>query len=152
MPRPALLLTAAAGIAVAGLALVVPAVAGPAEDPPSAVEDYAYPGADRIYAELGIKLISGDGHLMMADCPSTPGNDGFIRFRRNLKPTVCFKVAGPAGALTMDIPDVTFVKGDDHTLKVTISSQTTPIDIAKNEWTPLPGDRGSTTLTLVATP
>ncbi|OXM60440.1 hypothetical protein [Amycolatopsis vastitatis] len=159
MAKPFLVLAAATGLLIATLPTAASAVAGTAQttraadEQPPLVEDYSYPGADKILAEQGFKLITGDGHMLLADCPSTPGNDGFIRVRRNLKPIACFKVpAGQSGRLTMEIPEVTFVKGDDHTVKATLAGQSTAIDISKNEWTPIPGDKGSTLVTLVATP
>ncbi|MEV6023600.1 hypothetical protein [Streptomyces sp. NPDC052036] len=36
--------------------------------PPSAVEDFAYPNADRIQRDQGIKLIKGDGHITLSTC------------------------------------------------------------------------------------
>ena len=39
-----------------------------AAKPPALVEDYAYPGADRILTEKGIKLKRGDGRILLADC------------------------------------------------------------------------------------
>ncbi|MET8996485.1 hypothetical protein [Amycolatopsis sp. Hca4] len=160
MAKPFLVLAAATAVLIATLPTAASAMAGTApatqaadDEPPSLVEDYSYPGADRILAEQGFKLITGDGHMLLVDCPSTPGNDGFIRVRRNLKPIACFKVpAGQSGRLTMEIPEVTFIKGDDHTVKATLAGQSTAIDISKNEWTPIPGDKGSTLVTLVATP
>jgi hypothetical protein len=159
MAKPFLVLAAATGVLIAALPAAGSAVAGTAQTAQAAdeqaplVEDYSYPGADKILAEQGFKLITGDGHMLLADCPSTPGNDGFIRVRRNLKPIACFKVpAGQSGRLTMEIPEVTFIKGDDHTVKATLAGQSTAIDISKNEWTPIPGDKGSTLVTLVATP
>src|SRR5262249_5888829 len=35
--------------------------------PPAAVEDYGYPGADHVFAEKGIRLKRGDGHILLAD-------------------------------------------------------------------------------------
>ncbi|MGV9361834.1 hypothetical protein [Amycolatopsis sp. NPDC003731] len=77
MAKPFLVLTAATGLLIATLPTAGSAAAGTAP------------------AEQGFELITGDGHMLLADCPSTPGDDGFIRVRRNLKPIACFKV--PAG-------------------------------------------------------
>ncbi|MDH6120015.1 hypothetical protein [Kitasatospora sp. GAS204B] len=38
--------------------------------PPSAVEDFSYPGAAQILASQNITLKSGDGHILLTDCAS----------------------------------------------------------------------------------
>jgi len=93
----------------------------PALDPAQAiVEDYSYPGADTVLTQRGIKLIKGDGHIVLADCganPDVPPAD--LILVQSLKPdfpagpNFCFKATGAAGYLTMEIPDVYFVRGDN---------------------------------------
>ena len=85
----------------------------------SIVEDFAYPGAAAILASLNVRLISGDGHIVLADCATPPvdnvsvikvwtteqvGSDG--------AGLVCFKVNASAGRLDLDVPGVYEIRGD----------------------------------------
>jgi hypothetical protein len=88
-----------------------------AED--STVERFAYPGAAEILESLNVRLISGDGHILMADCATTPVNDiGVVRVRTteqigpNGAGLVCFKVSGPVGRLDLEVPGVYEIRGD----------------------------------------
>lgn len=91
-----------------------------AEDQPSAVEDYSYPGREKILAEDNVKLVSGDGHIIYADCDQPPtGPIGLIEVHstditvgKGEDGVVCFKVIGSNGFLTLLLPDVFEVYGD----------------------------------------
>jgi hypothetical protein len=85
----------------------------------SIVEDGAYPGAAAIEQAQNIKLISGDGHIMLADCVTTPVNNvGVIKVwtTEQVGPDglglVCFKVLAPAGLLNLQVPGVFEIRGD----------------------------------------
>lgn len=87
---------------------------------PSLVDDGVYPGAAQILAEQNVRLIGGDGHILLADCATPPvgdiglikvytteeaiGADGFGR--------VCFQVTAAAGWLTLQVPGVYEIRGD----------------------------------------
>ncbi|MFD0277811.1 trypsin-like serine protease [Kitasatospora sp. NPDC127111] len=110
---------------------------------PLAVEDFSYPGAAKILAERNITLKSGDGHILLADCASGPGLVEL--FTRAANPSeVCFKITGPTGYLALEIPKVYNIKGDDHTVKATVSTDgnAATFDVAKNVWTPI-GEGGA---------
>ncbi|MFJ7219413.1 FG-GAP-like repeat-containing protein [Amycolatopsis sp. NPDC098790] len=83
------------------------------------VEDFAYPGAADILANYGVTLISGDGHLIFADCTTAPeGNLGLIRVRTTddpvttLNKTICFKALAPTAQLSLKVPAVFEIRGD----------------------------------------
>lgn len=82
------------------------------------MEDFSYPNAAKILADKNVKLISGDGHIEIADCDSAPdGNIGLIMVYTsdpaiNKTGVVCFKVSGKTGLLTMEVPDVLEIRGD----------------------------------------
>lgn len=107
---------------------------------PVAVEDFAYPGADAIFTEQGIRLKRGDGHITLAECGSQVGllevwssqNEG-TRF--------CFKVTGKTGYLTLELPSVYGVKGSDHKVQVDMNVPGTTtdvtVDVDRNQWTPV---------------
>lgn len=93
--------------------------AATAEDQqPAIVEDFHYPGADQILADYHVQLLSGDGHILFAACPSGPDTVGLIQVRTS-EPVgqgsdgrVCFHVIAPTGHLTMKIPAVYSIRGD----------------------------------------
>ncbi|QUF07663.1 hypothetical protein KCV87_00100 [Actinosynnema pretiosum subsp. pretiosum] len=95
---------------------------GDADAQPSAVEDFAYPGADQILAGEGVELIAGDGHILYADCtvpPSGPVKFMEVRTKAHLGPGdegfLCFRVTGTRGWLTLSVPSVYEIRGDGHT-------------------------------------
>lgn len=102
---------------------VAPAPAGAsAISVPSLVDDgvHPYPGAAEILAEHNVRLISGDGHVLLADCATPPqgdigllkiwttdesiGDDGIGR--------VCFQVTASSGVLNLEVPGVFEIRGD----------------------------------------
>ncbi|MFI6330569.1 hypothetical protein ACIBBG_19970 [Micromonospora chersina] len=112
--------------AVAGGLVGVPAIAAdlagevPTEsNGGSIVEDFTYPGASAILAEQNIELISGDGHIVLADCSTPPAGDiGLIKvwtteqIGQNNEGLICFKVLGPVGRLDLRVPAVYEIRGD----------------------------------------
>ncbi|MDQ0910782.1 hypothetical protein QFZ22_006767 [Streptomyces canus] len=115
---------------------------GPAElvaegAPGYAVEDFAYPLADKILAEKKIVLKRGDGHITLADCA---GGTGLLEIMaRDKADRICFKVVGNSGWLTLEIPAVYAIKGNDYTTAVdmTVGTEEKSFDITKNSWTPV---------------
>lgn len=117
---PAVLGTALA--TVAGV-LSVAALSGPAtaaDGPSSIVEDYSYPDAATILAEQKVKLISGDGHILIADC-ATPvsGDIGLLKVYTTDETIgadgigrVCFRVISSKAWLTLEVPGVYEIRGD----------------------------------------
>ncbi|MGK5548298.1 hypothetical protein ACSNOH_26745 [Streptomyces sp. URMC 127] len=102
------------------------------------VEDFNYPGADKIKAEKGITLKRGDGHVTLADCSSGTGLME-VWSRKNEK--ICFRTTGASGYLTLEIPSVFAVRGaSDHAADVTLTApDNTPqeVKVAKGDWTPV---------------
>ncbi|GAA5060827.1 hypothetical protein [Streptomyces similanensis] len=105
------------------------------EAPGYAIEDFNYPGADRILREQGITLKRGDGHITLTDCTTGTGLIQ-IMARRQTNP-ICFRTTGTTGWLTLEIPAVYIVKGNDYTTQVdmTVGGQEKTFDIEKNTWT-----------------
>lgn len=109
-----------------------------AEAPGYAVEDFNYPGADRILEEQGITLKRGDGHIVLAACDSQSGLlEVWARSRGNER--VCFRVTGNSGYLSLEIPSVYGVQGNAYATKVdmTVEDEEKSFDITKNTWTPV---------------
>src|SRR5436305_10510733 len=120
---PALLgAVVAAAIGTAGVvAAASGSTATAADEQPSLVENFLYPGADTIFANTGIRLISGDGHILFADC-ATPrtGDIGLMRVRTtdsigtNHDGLICFQVKAVPGVLALKIPAVYEIRGDGY--------------------------------------
>lgn len=106
------------------------------EAPGYAVEDFNYPGADQILADKGITLKRGDGHIVLADCTST-GELLQVKQMENPQTSVCFRVTGTSGWLTLEMPSVFSVKGNDYdaTVSMTTDGEDRSWDLQKNLWT-----------------
>lgn len=134
-------LLASAAAAVAGTAatmlLLTGAPVAAADDlPPVAVEDFTYPDADRIYAEHGIRLTTGDGNILFAEC----GPAGLIEvWARDREDPFCFSVKGSSGRLALELPKVYGIKGNAYEIvaDMTVDGTETSYDITPNTWTPV---------------
>ncbi|WP_253914865.1 hypothetical protein [Streptomyces mayonensis] len=79
------------------------------EEMPSAVEDFNYPGADRILAEEGIELKRGDGRILLAECGQTADQITVYTVADSSsgrKGTYCFRTTAKSGHLTLELPRV----------------------------------------------
>ncbi len=108
----------------------------------SAVEDFSYPDRDKVLAEKGLKLLSGDGHITVADCKS--GGD-LIRINSRVTKDVntCFAVSGPVGYLSMEVEQTYLAKSearDDVTATVrsagpkTKGEKAEKVDLKPGKW------------------
>ena len=101
-------------------------------------------------AQRGVKLIKGDGHIVLADCGSNPNNppDDLILVQSNdlTLPggiNFCFKASGASGLLTMEIPKVYFVRSDvTRTLAAKVEVKDDPAvveveEVLPEEWQPV---------------
>ncbi|GEC09735.1 hypothetical protein SSP24_73900 [Streptomyces spinoverrucosus] len=105
------------------------------EAPGYAVEDFNYPGADKILAEQGITLKRGDGHIVLSEC----GAAGLLEVWARNSDKICFRTTGDSGYLTLEIPSVYSIKGNDYAAQVdmTVDGTEQSYDIARNTWTPV---------------
>ncbi|MDX2548366.1 hypothetical protein ACOT81_23135 [Streptomyces sp. WI04-05B] len=109
-----------------------------ADDAPGyAVEDFNYPRADKILAEKNIVLKRGDGHITLADCVTGTGQLEILA--RDKGDKICFKTVGTEGWLTLEIPAVYSMRGNDYstTIDMTVGTEEKSYEIAKNTWTPV---------------
>jgi hypothetical protein len=130
-------ITAAASIPGGASQEAKPTALVAGESPGYAVEDFSYPLADKILAEKNIVLKRGDGHITLADCASGAGLLEIMA--RNKADKICFKVVGDSGWLTLEIPAVYAIKGNDYTTEVdmTVGAEEKSFDLNKNAWTPV---------------
>ncbi|MFF2810423.1 LamG-like jellyroll fold domain-containing protein [Streptomyces sp. NPDC058000] len=103
-------------------------------------------------AEKGLKLLSGDGNITLADC--TAGND-LVQIRSRDAGLVCFQVSGPVGYLSMEIEKTYLAKSEDRagvTATVSIEDAATKetkvqkVDLEPGQWKAL-GEGGDPKLT-----
>ncbi len=103
------------------------------ELPPFAVEDFEYPQADQILAERGFLLKRGDGHIVLAECGSQ--DNLLLIYARNQSDHVCFRITGPEGHLTLELPAVFGVETNDYdmtTLDLTVDGEQSTVEIPAN--------------------
>ncbi|MEV4316311.1 hypothetical protein [Actinocrispum sp. NPDC049592] len=123
----------ALALAACTVSFTVPATAAD-DEPPTLEEDYDYPGAADILRTKGIKLLKGDGHILLADC--LPGT-GQLEVYSNTKNQVCFTVTGQTGRLTLEIPNTYNIRGPaGHTVTVgvTIGGTASQVTIAPGQF------------------
>lgn len=113
--------TAGVAVAVDGRAGAATAQTAAADLPPSAVEDFQYPQseAEAAFKAGGVKLKSGDGHIVYIACSTEP-DPGHIEVYSNSGPNkpFCFRVTGAGGSLVL----------------TTVEEAKVSFDVAKNEW------------------
>ncbi|MFF8695563.1 hypothetical protein ACF08W_25510 [Streptomyces sp. NPDC015144] len=98
------------------------------------VEDFAYPGADKILQERDLVLKRGDGHILLVDCAD---GTGLIQVQARDRGMYCFKVTGNGGYLSLELPAVYAVVGNDYSTEVdmTVDGEEKSYKITKNSWT-----------------
>ena len=106
--------------------------AAPGEGLDSLVEDFAYPDRDKLLAEKGLKLISGDGNITLADCAS--GDSGLVRINSRDSGNMCFAVSGPVGYLALEIQRTYLAKADTRAdVMATVRTENTRTNETKVE-------------------
>ncbi|GAA0345152.1 hypothetical protein [Streptomyces blastmyceticus] len=145
-PISRLLATVGAVMGVTALTGTPGAIA--ADSPPPAVEDYAYPHADKIYQERGIQLKRGDGHIVLVACDNRAGLiEVYARGMQDVDKVgqgkFCFHVSGNSGYLSLELPRVYGAKGNDYDTSVNMrtgtgsSAEDKSFKLEKNLWTPV---------------
>ncbi|MYR96032.1 MULTISPECIES: hypothetical protein [unclassified Streptomyces] len=104
------------------------------EDPGYAIEDFSYPNADKVLAEQKIKLKKGDGRILLAQCDTV---SGLLEVYSRVNEKICFSVAGDSGYLSLEIPAVFGVKGNDYNAQVdmAVGDEEKTYAVTKNKWT-----------------
>ncbi|MFD9598331.1 hypothetical protein ACFWA9_36990 [Kitasatospora sp. NPDC059973] len=125
--------TAAAG--VFGLSAFAAAdTAPPPADgtlPPSAVEDFSYPGGSTL---TGLKIMRGDGHILLADCAGATQIQIWTRAPGNKDNKVCFTATTTTGFLTLELVDVFAVQTSGRSVQagLTAGGSTQTLDVPKD--------------------
>ncbi|GAA0793783.1 hypothetical protein [Spirilliplanes yamanashiensis] len=134
--RRAALAATSAGIvaaAIAGVAAGVPALAAPEDaEPTSLVEDFSYPDAAS-YPD--IKLIRGDGRILIVDCDAGRTSAEVWSFTR---PTpFCFEFKGDNGFVSLELADVYGIRNNENfamSAKVTVDETTKVVEVPEVDW------------------
>ncbi|MDG4807731.1 hypothetical protein O7634_13315 [Micromonospora sp. WMMD1120] len=108
--------------AAAAVAVPVALYAGPAdaaEEPPSLVEDFSYPGAAAIKQSRDIELIKGDGRITLVDCTDNPE---LIRVESLLRTDFCFSVKGDSGWLSLRLDGVFLIHSGDQKVAAKVAA------------------------------
>ncbi|GAA0403395.1 hypothetical protein [Streptomyces luteireticuli] len=137
---------AAIGVIAGGTAMTTAAASGgeasPSDTPPSTVEDFTYPNADKIFEDRGIKLKRGDGNIMLVACDDQPGLIEVDARKMKTRDKVgqgkfCFRVTGTTGYLSLELPRAYTAKGNDYNVDVnmTTGEEEKSFKLQKNQWT-----------------
>ncbi|PNE43575.1 hypothetical protein AOB60_00985 [Streptomyces noursei] len=128
-----------AAVAQAAPASQADAPAAAAGEPPSAVEDFSYPGAAAILKEKGLKLTKGDGGILLTECESGSWNIKVKKIEDWEASSFCFKTPGNTGYLALEVPGTFSIQTADRTVQATLTSEGKKkvVDAPKNVITPV---------------
>ncbi|MGW0516165.1 hypothetical protein [Crossiella sp. NPDC003009] len=104
------------------------------DTPPPAVEDFAYPDADKIFKDKGIRLHRGDGNIILVDCAA--GGDP-VKVRSRDRDEICFKVLGSTGKLAMELDQTFAIRGNSGhkvTALVSVNGKNESVLVPQNKW------------------
>ncbi|MFF8383908.1 hypothetical protein [Streptomyces kanasensis] len=104
-----------------------------------AVENFDYPHASQILTEQGIKLIKGDGHILVADCAEAADikvQTSLIHPGQTTRGQYCFKVtgSGKSGFLALELPKVYNIITGDVAVSADVTADGTKqtVEVAEN--------------------
>ncbi|MEV5377687.1 hypothetical protein AB0L26_17165 [Streptomyces nondiastaticus] len=104
---------------------------------PTAVETFEYPGAAKILKERGIRLESGDGHILLTDCKAgNPDISVYTKQRDEINQgRICFKVTGNGkkGYLALEIPDVIAIAAGKYGTWASVGGPTGMVNVPAND-------------------
>ncbi|MFD9219492.1 hypothetical protein ACFWDI_05550 [Streptomyces sp. NPDC060064] len=111
--------------------------------PSYAIEDFAYPDADRILADRGIVLRKGDGHIMLTEC-SAP-HQIQVWTLQNAEGKYCFRVTGKTGNLTLEVNKVHAIQTEERAVRasLTMDGKTTTVEVPKDDYKPVGQGEGN---------
>lgn len=99
------------------------------DTPPPAIEDYAYPNADQILRDKGIKLIKGDGHIVLSACDDSAQQIKVLTVQgpsADPQGAYCFKALAKTGYLSLELPRVFALETADHPISADLRPQSDP--------------------------
>ncbi|WP_406269707.1 hypothetical protein OHT93_16945 [Streptomyces sp. NBC_00191] len=111
--------------------------------PSYAIEDFAYPDADKVLTEKGIVLRKGDGHIMLTEC-SAP-HQIQVWTLQNAEGKYCFRVTGETGNLTLEVNKVHAIQTEERAVRasLTVDGKTTTVEVPKDDYKPVGQGNGN---------
>ncbi|MFD9210341.1 hypothetical protein ACFVZM_29170 [Streptomyces sioyaensis] len=99
-------------------------------EPPSAVEEFDYPDAAKILENKKIKLLKGDGHLLLADCGNSPQQ---IKIWTRDGGDFCFLANAGRGYVTLEVHKVWALETASHPISADLTSRgkTETVNVSK---------------------
>ncbi len=102
--------------------VAVPA-AETAPDMPSAVEDLNYPDAEKILQDTKLKLLRGDGHILVAACDASAKQITIWSRTSEKEDKFCFRATAATGYLTMEVPEVFALQTTDRPISADLTAE-----------------------------
>ncbi|MFF7727796.1 hypothetical protein [Streptomyces sp. NPDC008001] len=139
LSRARTILIGGLGAAAAVLGAAAPGLAAGTDNGttlPTAVETFEYPGAAKILKERGIRLDSGDGHILLTDCKAGADISVYTKQRDEINQgRICFKVTGNGkkGYLSLDIPDVMAISAGKYGVWASVGGPTGMVNVPAND-------------------
>jgi hypothetical protein len=143
---------AGAVVALASGGVAVAADGAGVEVQSSLVEDFAYPGAEAILAEHGLKVFTGDGNVEFVPATSGACATGLIQVETLFEEepygaVYCFRTSGARGFLTLEVPNTFLLRGGNKPVEATAQVPGGPeetYDVAVNASVAVDPGEGST--------
>ncbi|MGN9814475.1 hypothetical protein ACTMUQ_03890 [Streptomyces sp. SD11] len=109
--------------------------AAAADVPPTAVEDFNYPGAAKVLQEQGITLKRGDGRITLTTCDPAATDQIDVWTRKSGEGKFCFRSTASTGHLTLEVPEVYAIATGARAVRAELSAEglTQTVDVAKGE-------------------
>ncbi|MFK3731917.1 hypothetical protein ACI2LJ_16805 [Streptomyces sp. NPDC088090] len=120
-------------------------------DMPALVEDFNYPDAARILQETKLKLLRGDGHIVVATCDASANQITIWSRTSDAEDQYCFRATAATGFLTLEVPEVFALQTTDHPISadLTAAGQAQTVDVPKDKMVGVGEGLGDAPTTLV---
>ncbi|WP_432126520.1 hypothetical protein [Streptomyces sp. bgisy082] len=132
-------------------AAVAATTAATATEMPTAVEDLNYPDAARILQQTKLKLLRGDGHIVVATCGETANQITIWSRTSEAEDKFCFRATAATGFLTLEVPEVFALQTTDRPISadLTAAGKAQTVNVAKDKMVGVGEGLGNAPTTLV---
>ncbi|MFH9959623.1 hypothetical protein ACH4OX_36185 [Streptomyces roseolus] len=120
-------------------------------DMPALVEDFNYPDAARILQETKLKLLRGDGHIVVAACDASANQITIWSRTSTAEDKFCFRATASTGFLTLEVPEVFALQTTDHPISadLTAEGKAQTVNVARDKMVGVGEGLGDAPTTLV---
>ncbi|MFE5794225.1 hypothetical protein ACFQ8C_16815 [Streptomyces sp. NPDC056503] len=94
-----------------------------ATEMPGMVEDFNYPDAARILQDTKLKLLRGDGHILVATCGETADQITIWSRTSDKEDKFCFRATAATGFLTLEVPEVFALQTTDRSISADLTAE-----------------------------